>query len=232
LLLATDVADYLVGKGMPFRRAHEVVGRARTKTDREQRDFETLSLAEWRAAASCASGRPRAHHAGESVQAKRTPPVTAPDAVGGPFGGRPEWLDGLGESAKMNCLSHFIPCPAVSSGALITASSFGLVTFWTIIVRRERRVTNHVIVAMIAEDVEAGALARVRRTTTSSTRGPRQRARSKPGGSLAQVLAPDQKVGHARSAAVTQSTPASDHGRPTKSRSNRRAPPPRTADAK
>src|SRR5262249_50417594 len=25
-LLATDVADYLVGKGMPFRRAHEVVG--------------------------------------------------------------------------------------------------------------------------------------------------------------------------------------------------------------
>src|SRR5258707_9887441 len=26
LLLATDVADYLVGNGMPFRRAHEVVG--------------------------------------------------------------------------------------------------------------------------------------------------------------------------------------------------------------
>src|SRR4030081_41286 len=26
LLLATDVADYLVGRGMPFRRAHEVVG--------------------------------------------------------------------------------------------------------------------------------------------------------------------------------------------------------------
>ena len=26
LLLATDVADYLVGKGMPFRQAHEVVG--------------------------------------------------------------------------------------------------------------------------------------------------------------------------------------------------------------
>ena len=26
LLLATDVADYLVAKGMPFREAHEVVG--------------------------------------------------------------------------------------------------------------------------------------------------------------------------------------------------------------
>ena len=26
LLLATDVADYLVGRGVPFRRAHEIVG--------------------------------------------------------------------------------------------------------------------------------------------------------------------------------------------------------------
>ena len=26
MLLATDVADYLVGRGVPFRRAHEVVG--------------------------------------------------------------------------------------------------------------------------------------------------------------------------------------------------------------
>ena len=26
LLLATDVADYLVSRGMPFRQAHEVVG--------------------------------------------------------------------------------------------------------------------------------------------------------------------------------------------------------------
>jgi argininosuccinate lyase len=27
LLLATDVADYLVSRGVPFRQAHEVVGR-------------------------------------------------------------------------------------------------------------------------------------------------------------------------------------------------------------
>ena len=26
MLLATDVADYLVGRGVPFRRAHEIIG--------------------------------------------------------------------------------------------------------------------------------------------------------------------------------------------------------------
>src|SRR3954451_10270832 len=46
--LATDVADYLVGKGMPFRRAHEVVAALVRKLIAEKRDFETLSLAEWR----------------------------------------------------------------------------------------------------------------------------------------------------------------------------------------
>src|SRR6478672_1604445 len=50
MMLATDVADYLVGKGMPFRRAHEVVGALVRKLIAEQRDFETLSLEEWRAA--------------------------------------------------------------------------------------------------------------------------------------------------------------------------------------
>ena len=50
LLLATDVADYLVGRGVPFRRAHEVVGALVRKLIAEGRDFETLSLDEWRAA--------------------------------------------------------------------------------------------------------------------------------------------------------------------------------------
>ena len=44
LLLATDVADYLVGKGVPFRRAHEVVGALVRKLVAEGRDFESLSL--------------------------------------------------------------------------------------------------------------------------------------------------------------------------------------------
>jgi argininosuccinate lyase len=49
LLLATDVADYLTTRGMPFRRAHEVVGAMVRKLLAEGRDFADLSMAEWRA---------------------------------------------------------------------------------------------------------------------------------------------------------------------------------------
>jgi argininosuccinate lyase len=82
MLLATDVADYLVGRGVPFRRAHEIVGAIVRKLIAERREFESLSLDEWRAASEhfdadvAARGTP-----GASVAAKRTPQSTAPDAV-------------------------------------------------------------------------------------------------------------------------------------------------------
>src|SRR5580693_4309261 len=47
LLLATDVADYLVGRGVPFRRAHEIVGTLVRKLQAEGRDFGSLSQEEW-----------------------------------------------------------------------------------------------------------------------------------------------------------------------------------------
>jgi argininosuccinate lyase len=47
-MLATDVADYLVEKGMPFRRAHEVVGTVVRWCLKEHKQLEDLSLAEWR----------------------------------------------------------------------------------------------------------------------------------------------------------------------------------------
>jgi len=47
LLLATDVADFLVGKGVPFRDAHEVVGGMVRQLVTEGRDFGSLTLAEW-----------------------------------------------------------------------------------------------------------------------------------------------------------------------------------------
>src|SRR3984957_18766329 len=50
LLLATDVADYLVGRGVPFRRAHEIVGALVRKLLVEGREFSSLSLDEWREA--------------------------------------------------------------------------------------------------------------------------------------------------------------------------------------
>lgn len=48
LLLATEVADYLVSKGMPFRRAHEVVGAIVRDLAGKRADFSSLSLEEWR----------------------------------------------------------------------------------------------------------------------------------------------------------------------------------------
>jgi argininosuccinate lyase len=82
LLLATDVADYLVGRGVPFRRAHEIVGALVRKLVIERRDFGSLSLDEWRAASDRFEPditlriTPRL-----SVDAKRTPQSTAPTAV-------------------------------------------------------------------------------------------------------------------------------------------------------
>ena len=40
MLLATDVADYLVRRGLPFRRAHEVTGALVRKLVSERREFE------------------------------------------------------------------------------------------------------------------------------------------------------------------------------------------------
>ncbi|MGH9144696.1 MAG: hypothetical protein ACRD2I_26445, partial [Vicinamibacterales bacterium] len=98
MMLATDVADYLVGKGMPFRRAHEVVGALVRKLIAEKRDFETLSLAEWRAASElCEADIIARVTPTVSVQAKRTPQSTAPGAVSARLADIGAWLDGLGD---------------------------------------------------------------------------------------------------------------------------------------
>jgi len=46
---ATDVADYLVRKGMPFRDAHEVVGKAVRYCIDQGKDMPELTIEEWRA---------------------------------------------------------------------------------------------------------------------------------------------------------------------------------------
>jgi argininosuccinate lyase len=82
LLLATDVADYLVSRGMPFRRAHEVVGAMVRRLLAEGRDFSDLTMAEWRDASEMfGEDAPRAATALASVQARRTPQSTNPEAV-------------------------------------------------------------------------------------------------------------------------------------------------------
>src|SRR3954470_11385032 len=98
LLLATDVADYLVGRGVPFRRAHEIVGGLVRKLVAERRDFGSLSLDDWRAASERFDADVAERvTALASVAAKRTPQSTAPPAVGSRLADVRAWLDGLAE---------------------------------------------------------------------------------------------------------------------------------------
>ena len=95
LLLATDVADYLVSRGMPFRRAHEVVGAMVRRLLAEGRDFSNLTLAEWRDASEMfGDDAPLAATALASVQARRTPQSTNPEAVRGALDECRSWLAG------------------------------------------------------------------------------------------------------------------------------------------
>jgi argininosuccinate lyase len=48
-MMATEVADYLVLKGVPFRRAHEVVGKAVRKAHNRKVSLAELDLEAWRA---------------------------------------------------------------------------------------------------------------------------------------------------------------------------------------
>ena len=45
---ATDVADYLVRRGVPFREAHEITGAAVRLCENSQRELPALTLAQWR----------------------------------------------------------------------------------------------------------------------------------------------------------------------------------------
>jgi argininosuccinate lyase len=93
LLLATDVADYLVGRGVPFRRAHEIVGALVRKLVAEGREFCSLTLEEWRSSSdkfdADVVGRVTAR---ASIEAKRTPQSTAPQAVGAALVEVQQWL--------------------------------------------------------------------------------------------------------------------------------------------
>ena len=93
LLLATDVADYLVGKAVPFRSAHEIVGALVRRLIVEGREFGSLSVAEWQAASDRfdADVIDRVTPAA-SVAAKRTPQSTSPSAVAAAISESETWF--------------------------------------------------------------------------------------------------------------------------------------------
>jgi argininosuccinate lyase len=81
-LLSTDVADYLVSKGVAFRTAHEVVGGMVRELLKQGKEFEALTPAEWRAFnPAFGDDVMKVVTAQASVRAKKTPQSTNPDAV-------------------------------------------------------------------------------------------------------------------------------------------------------
>jgi argininosuccinate lyase len=94
LLLATDVADYLVAKGVTFRGAHEIVGALVRRLVNEGRSFEDLSDVEWRSHSDLFDADVRrAITPAASVEKKRTPQSTHPDAVAKALAELRSWLD-------------------------------------------------------------------------------------------------------------------------------------------
>ena len=93
LLLATDVADYLVAKGVPFRDAHEVVGALVRKLVAEERSFDAMTADEWRPHSPLFDAdvvdwvTPSS-----SVARKRTPQSTHPDMVAAAIREVRRWL--------------------------------------------------------------------------------------------------------------------------------------------
>ena len=97
LLLATDVADYLVAKGVPFRDAHEIVGSLVRRLVQSGRSFETMAADDWRAHSPLFGEdvvewvTPAA-----SVSRKRTPQSTHPDRVAESIADVRAWIASAG----------------------------------------------------------------------------------------------------------------------------------------
>ena len=93
LLLATEVADYLVGRGLPFRTAHEVSGRISGHLHESGKDFSTLSLDDWRGFHEVFDeGVFKAITPDAAVAARRTPQSTNPAAVAAALAETRDWL--------------------------------------------------------------------------------------------------------------------------------------------
>jgi argininosuccinate lyase len=81
MLLATDLADYLTGKGMPFREAHHVVGRLVAYCEAEKKDLRRLTLDEYRAHSDLFDEDVMAINVWLSLRARDVPGGTAPRRV-------------------------------------------------------------------------------------------------------------------------------------------------------
>jgi argininosuccinate lyase len=96
LLLATEVADYLVGRGLPFRTAHEVSGRIVRDLYESGRDFSALSLGDWKKYHDTFEDGVFAAITPEAaVRARLTPQSTGPDAVAAALADTRNWIQSV-----------------------------------------------------------------------------------------------------------------------------------------
>jgi argininosuccinate lyase len=81
-ITATEVADYLVRKGVAFREAHGIVGQVVKYCEKQGLGFEQMSLEEWRSFSPSFGPDVVEHISPEgAVKAKRSPGGTAPERV-------------------------------------------------------------------------------------------------------------------------------------------------------
>ena len=79
--LATDAADLLARRGIPFREAHEVTGKLVASCIAEGKTFADLTDAEWAAAHPIFATERPPLTAAESISARDVPGGTAPNRV-------------------------------------------------------------------------------------------------------------------------------------------------------
>jgi len=97
LLLATEVADYLVARGVPFRTAHEITGRIVRDLYASGTDFLSLKLADWQRYDTRFDDTIfKAITPEAAVASKRTPQSTRPSAVAAALAETKGWLDAGG----------------------------------------------------------------------------------------------------------------------------------------
>ena len=99
-LNATEMADYLVGKGVPFREAHHITGHAVALAEQEGKKLEDLPLQELRGVDSrIDEGVYAVLDYRAAVRRRETPMGTGPKSVARQIADLGTWLDSRPESA-------------------------------------------------------------------------------------------------------------------------------------
>ena len=116
-LVATEAADYLVTRGVPFREAHEIIGRAIREAENQKTTLRDLPLEKLRKL-SPAFGADffDALTVDAALSRRAVPGGTAPDAVRRAIAGLQERMAAIGSGGKAGSDSH-APAGAARTGA-------------------------------------------------------------------------------------------------------------------